>query len=182
MRQWSLQIGALAAGLALLLAGLVVVGNAMRRQLEGQDRYSIAFADIASPSPPGQDRADFLSEVQYLGSMPSRLRLLDEGLTADLAKAFAGHPWVEKVERVEIASQRQVQVQLVFRTPVLAVPWGGRLRVVDRHGVLLPKGAVSEGLPVFSGEARPPAGKAGTPWGDPAVEKAARAAGKARSS
>ena len=63
---------------------------------------------------------------------------------------------------------------LTHRTPVLAVKVDGGLRAVDGHGILLYTNAPTLGLPLFDGEAMPPRGKAGMPWGDPNVEAAAR--------
>jgi hypothetical protein len=161
---------------AIFLVALLALGQAARDELRQDDRYVFALADVDCVPPPGQDRSAFLGEVQYLGSLPDRLRLLDDGLAGRLAEAFAKHPWVESVERVELAAPRQVRVRLVFRRPVLAVPVGGRPRAVDGHGVLLPPAAATDGLPVYRGKAAPPHGPAGTPWGDAAVEEAARAA------
>src|SRR5262249_15720330 len=122
------------------------------------------------------EREDFLGEVRYLSEFPSRLRLLEKGLASRLADAFARHPWVEKVERVEVLPLRQVRVRLVYRQPVLAVPHAGQLRAGDRMGVLRPVTASVEGLPIYRGSPRSPSGPAGTPWGDEAVEEAARRA------
>jgi hypothetical protein len=174
MRQWMVKSLALILGVGLVLGGLIWVGKLALGELRDHDRYTITLTEIECPAPPGQTRADFLDEVQYLSSLPARLRLLDEDLPRRLALCLASHPWVERVERVEIAPPRQVRVKLSFRTPVLAVPVEGGTRVVDRHGILLPKGAPTEGLPVFPGKAAPPAGHVGTPWGDSSVEAAAR--------
>jgi hypothetical protein len=167
----------LAAGLVVL--GLIAAGRAARKHLRDADRFTTAFTDIDCVPPPGQGRQDFLSEVRYLAGLPDRLTLLDEDLPARLADAFARHPWVEKVARVERVPPRQVRVRLTYRTPVLAVPQSGQLRAVDRFGILLPATAAVQGLPVFPGDAPAPAGPAGTPWGDAAVEQAARAAVRA---
>jgi hypothetical protein len=67
---------------------------------------------------------------------------------------------------------------LRFRKPVLAVPQGEVMRAVDQHGIVLPKSALTRELPVFPGVARPYTGPAGKPWGDPAVDEAARHAGR----
>jgi hypothetical protein len=176
MRKWIRQAAILVLGGGLVLLGLVAMSQSFRAHLRGLDRYTLAFEDIDCTPPPNLERSAFLSEVQYLANMPSRLRLLDDDLGPRLMAAFARHPWVERVERVELRSQG-VQVWLVYRTPVLAVQLEGETRVVDRHGILLPASASTEGLPVFHGHARAPAGPAGTPWGDSAVEQAARMAG-----
>src|SRR5207247_10015721 len=108
---------------------------------------------------------------------PDRLRLLDEDLPARLAEAFARHPWVEQVERVTVVPPRQLEVHLVYRTPALAVLLAGQRRAVDGQGVVLPATAGSEGLPLYAGPVTSPIGPAGQPWGDRALEAAARTAG-----
>src|SRR5713226_9754777 len=125
----------------VLVTGLLIAGRWALGQIRDQDRYAFTFADIDCTPPEYQDRASFLAEVQYLAAMPDRLQILDEDLTARLGEAFARHPWVEKVQKVQIVPPRQVQVQLTYRLPVLIVPQGEQTRVVDRHGILLPPAA-----------------------------------------
>jgi hypothetical protein len=180
MVRWLVPIGLVVLGVGVVLLGLSLVNTLTRDRLRNLERYTIDFLDIACDPPPHEERVQFLSEVQYLTNMPSQIRLLEDGLVTRLAEAFGRHPWVEKVEGVEIAATRQVRVKLEYRTPVLAVPQEGGLRAVDRKGILLPANAVVDGLPVFSGQAKKPAGPAGTRWGDPAVEEAARQAGMAK--
>jgi hypothetical protein len=120
------------------------------------------------------DRVEFLDQVQYLSRLPDRLGLLDEDLRDQLTAAFAEHPWVEKVEAVILEPPLRVQVRLVIRQPVLAVPTREGLIAVDGHGVRLPRNAATTGLPVFAGEAAPPRGPAGIRWGDANVEARAR--------
>ena len=178
----ALKVAALLLGLGLFVAGLIVLGERAQEQLRDRDRYTLPFADLEClPAPPYQPRRDFLDEVQYLARLPARLRLLDADLPQRLAEGFAQHPWVRKVEQVEVTA-KQVRVRLTYRRPALAVRRGDRVRVVDAEGVLLPKGAPADGLPVFAGKAAPPAGPAGTRWGDAGVEEAARKAGQSRSS
>jgi hypothetical protein len=162
------------AAAGLLLLGLVALGKLARHRLRDEARYSLPFEAVECPAPPGSERVPFLGEVQYLARLPDRLRLLDEDLPRRLADAFARHPWVERVEAVEVTPPEGVRVRLRFRTPALAVPQPGGVRVVDRRGVLLPASAPDAGLPVYPGVAPPPRGAAGEPWGDPAVEAAAR--------
>jgi hypothetical protein len=178
MRVWTLKTVALLGAVGLFLAGLILLSQAARDRLREQGRYTLPFADISCTPPPGLSRADFLEEVRYYAAVPGRLHLLEPDLAERLAGAFARHPWVAEVERVEVVLPAQVEVRLRYRRPALAVRVAGRLRVVDDRGVLLPRGAAAGGLPVFQGQAAPPAGPVGTPWGDPAVEAAARAAGR----
>jgi hypothetical protein len=166
------------AGASVLLLTVAILGKQARESLRQEDRYLISFAAIDCVPPPGLERPDFLNEVQYLAGLPERLSLLDDELASRLRAAFARHPWVRNVEDVEIAPPRRVHVRLRYRVPVLAVNWSGRLRAVDAASVLLPATANTQGLPVFRGTPAPPAGPAGTRWGDPAVEAAARSASR----
>src|SRR5262249_58800984 len=53
-------------------------------------------------------------------------------------------------------------------------------RVLAAHGGLLPEAVPAEGLFRWQGECPPPRGPAGTPWGDAALEAAARTAAALR--
>jgi hypothetical protein len=176
MRKWLLQALALVLLVGLSLGGVIAVGRLAHVDLREQRRYQLDFADISCEPPPGLSRAHFLDEVQYLTSFPGTLDLLDPNLAERLAAGFGRHPWVARVERVEVVPPRLVRLTLAYRKPVLAVPLHGQVRVVDGRGVLLPKAASADGLPVYVGTAPPPAGPAGSRWGDAAVEAAARAA------
>jgi hypothetical protein len=156
-----------------VVVGLIRLGRYARERLDEQRHYTVAFADLRCETPPGLDRATFLDQVQYYGGLPDQVNLLEPKLAVRLTAAFALHPWVERVEGVNLRGPDGPVVRLVIRTPALAV--GDR--VVDRHGVLLPAGTPTAGLPAMPGEPPPPKGPPGTPWGDPAVEAAARAAG-----
>jgi hypothetical protein len=166
----------------LLLAGLLLLGRAAREDLRPQQRYTTAFAEIECDPPPGMERAEFLGEVQYLASLPDRLSLLDEGLAARLAEAFAGHAWVERVERVEMTAPRQVSVRLAYRLPVLSVqswprqPGDPEQTAVDGQGIYLPPLPRAQVLPRLRTTVSRPGGPSGTPWGDPGVIGAARTA------
>ena len=169
--KWVVAGLALAIGVALVLLGVATVGRLTRASIARSDRYTIPFADIDCLPPPGKARADFLAEVQYQNSLPSRLPLLEEGLPARLGEAFARHPWVESVQAVEILAPGRVLVRLVYRTPVLRVrvpgTGGGYEVQVDTGGTRL--GFPTHGLPVFE-----PAG--GKEWDDRGVRAAARTA------
>src|SRR5438309_2285943 len=131
LARWTMPLAVLGAALALVLAGVVALGRFTLQHIRGWDRYQTPFADIVCPPPPAHSSADFLAEVQYLSNLPERLNVLDEHLGSHLAEAFARHPWVEQVLRVEIATPRRVQVKLTYRMPVLAVPLVEQIRAVD---------------------------------------------------
>ena len=157
------------------LAGVIYLGRLARDSLREHERYAIAFGEIECEPPPGMSRRDFLDEVQYVASLPARVRLLDDDLPGRLREGFAKHAWVERVADLTIAPPTRVAVKLIYRTPALVVRCQGARRVVDADGVLLPPGAPTAGLPEYAGEAAPPRGPAGTHWGDAAVEAAAAA-------
>ena len=173
-RGWLLKSVLLFVLVAGFLGGLIGAGRWGLEHLRGRDRYDMAFTDIECVPPVGMDKQEFLHEVLYESRLPKRLHLLDEDLPQQLRDGFARHPWIEKVEAVEIKPPRQVLVKLTHRTPVLAVKVGDKIRAVDGFGVLLRDNAPTRGLPVYDGAAKPPQGPAGTRWGDPNVEAAAR--------
>jgi len=109
--RWTLPVVAV----VLLLGGVLLAGRLTRAHLRTLDRYCITFSEIDCDVPPGVAHADFLTEVQYLGSLPDRVELLEDGLAAKLARAFAQHPRVAKVDRVEVLPGRRIRVELTFR-------------------------------------------------------------------
>jgi hypothetical protein len=181
MTGWIPKLLVLVVVAGVILGSVIVIHNLALDDLRSRDRYTIGFAEIDCVPPYGQDRGEFLEEVRYYASAPSSVRLLDEGLAERLAGYFSRHPWVEKVD-VDITPPRSIRVKLVYRTPVLAVPWQdakhrpGGVRAVDGRGTLLPTNAPTAGLPIYPGYAPPPAGPEGTAWGDVAVEAAAHRA------
>lgn len=174
------QVLVLTAVLGLLFSGLMALARLTREQVRDSDRYTALFSDIDCAPPPDTSRADFLNEVRYLTDFPERLPLLDDDLKQRLFEAFAQHPWVEKVERVEIVPPRQITVTVHYRTPVLAIAADGDskrlLGVVDRRGIALPAAAPSSDLPVFAGSNKERPSRAGTLWAEQGVTAAARTA------
>jgi hypothetical protein len=185
MRKWISQLAAVVGGVGFAILGVALIGKLTREQIRSENRDAVAFADIECAAPPGQNREDFLGEVRYLADLPGEIHLSDEGLAARLADGFALHPWVERVERVEVRPPRDLSVSLTFRRPALVVQWRRPAqspecetrRIVDGNGVLLPVHAPLDDLPVLQfDDARRPAVPAGRPWGARVVEAAARTA------
>jgi hypothetical protein len=170
-RTWLFKSVLLLSLVALFLGGVIWAGRWGREQLHERN---IPFTDIECATPVGMERKKFLEEVQYYApALPGHVNLLDEQLPQKLLEGFARHPWVEKVDAVEIKPPMRIVVTLTHRTPALAVKFGGELLAIDRSGVLLPKDAPTLGLPIYPVDAKAPQG-VGLRWGDPNVEAAAR--------
>jgi len=103
--------------------------------------------------------------------------LLDAGLVAELAQAFAQHPWIASVDRVEKTRQGRIIIQVTYRTPAAVVETHRGLSVVDAEGDLLPNDLLTKDydqLPHLRGIQSIPNGPPGTPWGDPMVVAGAK--------
>jgi hypothetical protein len=166
--------------ICILLAGLMCLGFWLRQQVRPLDLYSLGFDKIDCLDPPGRKHEEFLGEVRYLGELPEKLTILDESTVQRVAGAFGKHPWVEKVLRVDLEPRRP-RVELVFRTPVLAIAQteNGALwvRVVDRSAIVLPADTRAEGLPRYRAHDGTPLCSAGQRCLDPNIKAAASTAG-----
>lgn len=176
---WHLLKTAAKALLALALAFGVLVGIAWFGSKAGtevapQGRYTVAFADIETATPPGRDRPTFLSEVRYLGDLPETVQSVDPKLGENLKAAFRKHPWVLEAGEVTVTKQGAICIELKFREPALAFRIAGEKehRALDRTGVLLPKETATAKLPVFGNPVLPSNTPAGQSWPDPDVRRA----------
>jgi len=145
--------------------------------------YQISDAQISVTPQPAWIRADVRQEtLRALSSI--ELDLLDRGLVDKIAHAFALHPWVAKVLRVEKQNPARIIVDVEYRRPVLAVKLDVQgeegLLLVDGNGVLLRSSDFSPAQAkdylriTASGEA--PTGVYGTPWASERITGAARVA------
>src|SRR5947209_5726907 len=110
MGRWVLRSCALIVLVAGVVGGVIWVGRWGLGQVRDQDRYLAALHDVECDVPEGMQKRDFLDEVQYHSQLPDRLNVLDDELPARLRKAFARHPWVDKVDNVTIAPPVQISV------------------------------------------------------------------------
>ncbi len=180
MIHWSLQPRILGT---VVLAGLFVVVipalPSLWPTISQRDRFKLSVDAIeltAASNWAPHDVAQRVAADHHLEW--SERSLLDKSLVADLAAAFATHPWIEKVDRVEKTRQGRVVVQVTYRTPVAMVETIRGLQPVDAHGYLLPPSdfstAESDQLPRLRDIKSLPNGKAGQLWGDPIVAAGAK--------
>ncbi len=128
-----------------VFVGVCVVGwkllwEQVREQVLSAADYQLEADQIEMTELPPWIHSDpkkFKADVLRDASLDGPLSLLDRELTVRLAKAFALHPWVAKVERVSKRSPPGVMVEVVYRRPVamVVIP---RSRLVDAAGILLP--------------------------------------------
>jgi hypothetical protein len=103
--------------------------------------YLLTPERIQITPPPAWIRSDVKAAVVRTANL-TRLDVRDRQLAPQLAAAFALHPWVAKVVRVQKRFPPSAEVVLDYRRPVAAVrvePHGkSELLFVDEQGVLLP--------------------------------------------
>ena len=121
--------------------------------------------------------ADVKAQAVRDATLDEPLSILDENLNERIQRAFAAHPWVERVESVEKFHPARVEVRLVYRQPAAAVAVDSTLLPVDGKGILLPVEDFSRSelskLPRISRITSRPLARAGNPWNDPRVHGAA---------
>ncbi len=145
--------------------------------------YTVTLDRLIVTPQPAWIHADVKAEV-IRSAGAAQLNLRDPKLVEELATAFALHPWVAKVIRVQKHYPAQVEVELEYRRPVAAVEVASQneagLLFIDAHGVLLPSADFAQGqakdfLRIAAGN-ETPASVYGTPWGSERIAGAARVA------
>ena len=115
---------------AQALTGLLLLGfgasvwTSLRTEICEQDVYIIKESDFCVWDPPVWISDRFIAEALELRAPEARteeLNSLDPNLVDNLLIAFESHPWVEKVEAIEIRFPARVDVKLKYRTPVAVV-------------------------------------------------------------
>ncbi len=148
--------------------------------LQQREEYRLVLSEMRLTPPGRWVPASLVDEVAERSSLPQPLPLLDPGLAEQVAQAFRAHPWVEGVREVRVTPRDGIAVHLDYRAPVLMAQTKRGVYPVDRAGVLLPPQDFSAEhtaeFPLLINAPSIPQGPAGTPWGDPAVEGAARLA------
>lgn len=167
--------------LALLLivgSGVYTFWRSVKPQVLGLPRYVVAVDDVHIVTPsPKWIRSDVRSEVVREINLAGPVSILDEELGERFYEAFAAHPWVAKVVRVLKRPPTGVDVELVYRRPVLMVQVTDGLLPVDGDGVQLltadfsPLEATRYPRLTDMGRETPP--PAGTRWSDTRIVAAA---------
>ncbi len=152
----------------------------MTPDLSTRPEYQIDWTSVQlTPTPRGVPTR-VVDDVRQQARLPEQLSLLQPGLAKQLAEAFSTHPWIERVDRVEVKRQRRIEIDLTWRRVALVVETSRGFYPIDSHGVLLPPADFAPDdvhrLPVCRNIKTLPQGAAGEPWGDGVVECAARIA------
>jgi len=168
--------------MAVVLAGASIwVWQKLSPQIYSSDPYQLRPSQIAVTEPPRWLTAgDVRSEVVQKASLDRPLSILDEDLTQRIALAFAAHPWVAEVVRVEKFHPARVEVELRYREPVATIALGTRLLPLDVDGVRLPEENFSQvqlrKMPRIKGVVPRATPRAGGTWNDPRILGAAQIA------
>jgi hypothetical protein len=135
-RQW------VATGIVMLLAigATLFAWQRWGRPGANSAEYEVTAEKISVTPQPAWIHGNVKTEVlRTAGS--TRFNLLDRGLVQEVKEAFALHPWVAEVVRVEKRFPAQVIVELAYRRPALVVKLDTTdqgLLFLDEDGVLLP--------------------------------------------
>jgi hypothetical protein len=175
----------------VLTAGVVVaaiVGAVYAWQRWGAaglvtDEYVVTPERIRITPPPEWIHADVKAEALRTAAI-TRLNLRDSKLVEQVAAAFALHPWVAKVVRVQKHYPAAVTVELQYRRPVAAVEVADRgeagLVFIDEASVILPSADFAPGQSKdylrIAGRGETTASVYGAPWGSERIAGAARLA------
>ena len=171
------------AKLALLVGIVTLLPYLIQRlpSLASRSEFRLATKQIRLvPVPESPIPANLLDQVREKNKLPRELSLLDEKLAAELAEAFARHPWIERVVSVRKSYPATVTVEVAYRKPVGMVQVKGGRFPIDAYGVVLPSGdftaADSKRYPNIQGLTPVNSIRPGTIWKDPLLLAAARLA------
>lgn len=168
------------------IAGLGWGGHLLWEQVAPEvihrERYLLPAAAISVTPTPAWITVDVREQVIKHADLDRRLSIVDDEFLKEIKNAFALHPWVESVGKIEKSYPPAVQIELAYRKPIAAVEstlgdsrqgsrQAAQLLPVDRRGVHLPAADMPEVglryLPrILDIVGRPLPGQ---PWDDPRV-------------
>ncbi len=168
------------AVVAAVFFGSRLLWRMVREHVETRPEYQAAVDNIQITPLPAWIHTDVKTEVIRDAGLPAELSILDDRLIDRLKQAFALHPWIARVDKVERSYPNHIQVEVVYRRPVAMVEVRGGLLPIDAEAVLLPTAdfspAEAENYLRISGASSSPLGPLGTAWADPAVAASAKLA------
>jgi hypothetical protein len=135
-------------------------------------RYLLPAKSITITPPPEWIVADIRGQVIHSAGLDGRLSILDSQFVETIKHAFALHPWVQSVDRVEKSFPPAVHVEVTYRRPLAVIETArGDLLPVDAAGSHLPAEDVllirRKSLPRITGIVGQPL--EGQRWEDPRV-------------
>ena len=174
---WGFGLGRPLAGLLLIAA---LFGGAaywawrhVSPRVLSSESYWLGLENVEITPRPEWINTDIRVQVFRDASLDRPVSITEDDLVERIRSAFALHPWVAKVERVQKFQPARVKVDLIYRRPVCMVEIAGELSSVDAEGVVLPREDFSSveasRYPRLVGIETAPPGIAGTRWGDDRV-------------
>lgn len=130
-----------------------------------RDRYLLPATAITITPPPEWIAADIRSQVIQSAGLDGRLSILDGEFVESIEHAFALHPWVQSVDRIEKKFPPAVYVEITYRRPLAVIETArGDLLPVDNAASHLPANDVllirRKSLPRIAGiVGQPPEGQ-----------------------
>jgi len=157
-----------------LVSGLAWIGQRAGKEVAPNTRFAVRTLELDVPTPPGLDKPTFITEVRFLGNLPETVQSVDAATPELLRAAFQKHPWVKEVGAIAVQPDGRVKVELMFRTPALAIRTNvaNEWRILDTTGVLLPSNTSIGTLPQYLNPVRGE-GIAGQLWPDADARRAA---------
>lgn len=137
-RRWTARLLAAALLLAAIASGGYALWRAVRPQVLAGPQFIVTAAAVSVTPPPPWIRSDVKEDVVRDINLAGPISVLDEDLGERFYEAFAAQPWVAKVVRVLKRPPAGVDVEVVYRKPVLMVKVPDGLLPVDGDAVQLP--------------------------------------------
>ncbi len=168
--------------IAVTIVGARIIWQRMSNEIFLHADYQVELSEIEITPLPAWIRADIKAQSLRDGSLDPPLSIVDEDLLEKVAKAFAFHPWVARVDQTRYGTRypAHIEIDLVYRRPVAMIEVPGGLFPIDAEATLLPSADFTpleaRDYPRIVGIGSQPLGPVGTAWGDQAVLGAAQIA------
>lgn len=168
-------LGTLVVVCAMLGGTAWFLWQQVHRTVETRGDYQLELKDIELPPKPAWIRADIRAEALRDASLDPPLSILDTAQQSErLFKAFSLHPWVSRVENVQLTYPAHAKINLQYRRPIAMVDMSNGLFPIDAAGTLLPTGDFANHpdllkYPRLVVKIGSPTAPAGTVWENPII-------------